>query len=1178
MPHESEQYDADDRHSPAQTQEGTLNFINNPSTLPCESTDNIKLCSLNVCGVKQKLKYPEFNEFIQKFDIIGLSETKLCEYDTLHVDDYSIYYSSRVKCDRNSGGLALLVKNSIAEHVKILHENSDFIQWCCIKSTLTGTDEDLYLGNVYIPPENSKYVTVDMWENLRNEIARIKSSSNLVMLMGDFNSRTGDMPDFVNIDEFVSQVTGLDESVVNELNINYYNNPEHFSTNRVNQDKTRNNFGYKLVETCKVNNMLIANGRLGDDKGVGMVTSKSVSTIDYLIASPQCFNNIENFQVLPFCPILSDIHSPLSFEYKLTIPQITETDTEGSQGSPKTPKWCRLKSNTFIENIDRDKVDELSSALDTIIESGVSKQVIELFTDKLSNIFVQSANKTFGNKPNLNRKKPTGRPSWFGPECRRARSKYHLARKRHNLERSQNNRTEMITSSKHYKRTMNLYIAKNRKFVAKKLRNLKSKDPKSYWSIINKQKPPKVSKLPNLDEFHEYFKEVNKLNDSQSEGTLQPEPHFINDILNGEITTDEVIKAIKSLKAGKAAGLDMILNDYIKVSMDIMVPVYIKLFNLVLDSGHIPDSWLQGVIVPIYKSGVTTNPENYRPITVLSCIGKLFTSILNNRLNYYIESFEILNETQAGFRSGYSTIDNIFVLNALIDVLKSKRKKVYCCFIDFSKAFDKVWRIGLWNKLLKYNINGKFFNVVKNMYENIKSCVRVGDKLTGFFPCECGVRQGENLSPVLFSLYLNDLQNYLLDNDCKGIQTEHSLYTDLLINIIVLLYADDTILISDNLRDLQINLNHFKDYCDMWKLKVNLDKTKVVVFGTRRNTNHHVTLGGQSVEVVNEYKYLGILFNKNRSFNNAISALSMQARKAMFSLFSKINGLELPVDCQLDLFNKTIVPILLYGSEVWGFHKVNEIEKVQAEFIRHVLCVRKSTPYYMLYGETGMEPLLLQVKTRVLNFWCKLICGKADKFSHILYTCLFKDFQNDNCNSKWLKFVKLTLDELGMSNIWFSQAVPSISWFQHTVKLRLQDQYKQYWGSLINSSSKAVLYRIFKTDFQFEKYLLQSSPGNRIIMTKFRTCNNYLPIETGRWQNISRSDRLCTLCDNGDVGDEFHYLFICNCFRECRKLFLKPYYYVRPNTQKFETLFKLVKGPQYRNLCKFVKIIMKHFK
>ena len=161
---------------------------------------------------------------------------------------------------------------------------------------------------------------------------------------------------------------------------------------------------------------------------------------------------------------------------------------------------------------------------------------------------------------------------------------------------------------------------------------------------------------------------------------------------------------------------------------------------------------------PIYKNkGDRNSPQNYRPITILSCLGKLFNAILNNRRNQYSEENVILLENQADFRKQYSTLDHIFTLHALNEILRSRKQKLFCCFV----AFDSVWRAGLWYTLLRNGIDGKVFKVIYNMYHNIKSCVSVLGNKSPFFTSSSWVQQEANPLPVLFSFYLNDLDDYL---------------------------------------------------------------------------------------------------------------------------------------------------------------------------------------------------------------------------------------------------------------------------------------------------------------------------------------------------------------------------------------------------------------------------------
>ena len=139
------------------------------------------------------------------------------------------------------------------------------------------------------------------------------------------------------------------------------------------------------------------------------------------------------------------------------------------------------------------------------------------------------------------------------------------------------------------------------------------------------------------------------------------------------------------------------------------------MFNVVLDTGIIPETWTTGISIPVYKNkGCQTDPDNSRAITLISCLGKLFTSIVNTRLNLFANEVTLIHENQTGFRKGYSTIDNIFVLHVLIELYFSFGKKLFCTFIDFRKAFDTVSRSGLWKKLQFSNIKGKCFKVIFN--------------------------------------------------------------------------------------------------------------------------------------------------------------------------------------------------------------------------------------------------------------------------------------------------------------------------------------------------------------------------------------------------------------------------------------------------------------------------------
>ena len=368
--------------------------------------------------------------------------------------------------------------------------------------------------------------------------------------------------------------------------------------------------------------------------------------------------------------------------------------------------------------------------------------------------------------------------------------------------------------------------------------------------------------------------------------------------------------------------------------------LYVKIFNKILESGVFPSKWSVGVIIPVYKrNGDRKDCNNYRGITLLSCLGKLFTAIINNRLTDYCNTYNIIQENQAGFRSNYSTNDHIFSLKMIIDLFFSKKLKLYCVFVDYKKAFDMVSRSAMWHKLINSGISSssKIYIIIKSMYQNIKSCVMKNSEKSGFFKCTAGVRQGENLSPLLFSLFINDIEKYMLDGGCKHLDFKDTMINNYL-KLILLLYADDTVIFSNTAADLQKSLDILYHYCSDWKLEVNNEKTKVIIFRKRNGKEENLFTYGKGVlECVNCFKYLGVIFNSRGTFKDHKLFVKEKAVRAMFALLSKGKSLNLPIDIILELFDRTILPILSYGCETWGFENCEILNTVYTKFCKYCL-------------------------------------------------------------------------------------------------------------------------------------------------------------------------------------------------------------------------------------------------
>ena len=246
----------------------------------------------------------------------------------------------------------------------------------------------------------------------------------------------------------------------------------------------------------------------------------------------------------------------------------------------------------------------------------------------------------------------------------------------------------------------------------------------------------------------------------------------------------------------------------LKEGQSVISPFLITLVNKILGTQYYPEQWSIGIITPLHKTGELDNPDNYKGITLNSCINKLFTTLLNNRLTEVIENKNLLKHNEIGFRKGFRTVDhNMLTVKTLIDKYLSQNKKLHLCFIDFKKAYDTVRRIGLLSKLQSYGISDKFINLLYSMYSKTKSRVPLQNGLTRAFPTIIGLKQGCNLSPILFNFFVHDINDIFDEISCQPPQL-----ADILVNS--LLYADNLILVPESRFGPQNCLKKLQTYCD----------------------------------------------------------------------------------------------------------------------------------------------------------------------------------------------------------------------------------------------------------------------------------------------------------------------------------------------------------------------------
>ena len=728
------------------------------------------------------MRCPDCVEFLCKYDIVGIQESKTENTDNIRLTGYTCILNNRHKLSRyKSGGIALLVKNSISNYVDIETQPfSKLILWCTISHKITCLKDDIHCGVVYIPPQGSKYAHEEPYVELEQKILRYCCYSKYVILLGDFNSRVGLMDDYLKIDSYISKTFGLEElsDEFSEMIYNFETNA--VPLNRQNDDQVTNNYGNMMIDFCKNTNLLILNGRLGNVKNNKQVTCKERSTVDYFLCTSGLFDVLQNLEVCNFDHLFSDAHSPLTVD--LNIDSINRSRHENFSGlePEKIKLWDASKSQLFSENIDVESVTNIDEQLSSLLHgTEITQSDIDSIVQHIGTIFEKTSKASFGyasrKQSTVNHDKNT--KPWFNKECRNTRNLYHQTPKMYNKNKTEQNKIRLKQVSKEYKNTIYKSQKQYKNNHINKLRNLKNSNPREYWRILNANQP-KATVKATLEDLYNCFKDVNEFqheNDNPcTSQTAYDETEFvINEQINEPITESEVSTAIKNLHSNKSPGHNNIKNEHIKSTAHIMLPIYCKLFNIIFDTGIIPDAWSLDTIKPIYKNkGDPKLPENYRPITILSCLGKLFTSIINNRLKRYAEEKDLIDNCQAGFRKNHSTTDNIFIINSLIDIVKSSKKKLHCCFFDFKQAFDRVSRERLWEKLEQHRINGKCLRLIQNMYQNIKSNVHANNQSSAYFPCYSGVRQGKNLSPFLFTVLINDFRSFLDRYALRGVDCD----------------------------------------------------------------------------------------------------------------------------------------------------------------------------------------------------------------------------------------------------------------------------------------------------------------------------------------------------------------------------------------------------------------------
>ena len=427
-----------------------------------------------------------------------------------------------------------------------------------------------------------------------------------------------------------------------------------------------------------------------------------------------------------------------------------------------------------------------------------------------------------------------------------------------------------------------------------------------------------------LKRWTEYCSELYTHTTTGDPKVLDVPPPINND--SYPILREEVEAAVKSLKKGKSAGVDNISSELVQAGGEAMIDMLLIICNKIWQTGEWPTPWTQSLTITLPKKGNLQLCQNYRTISLISHPSKVMLRILLNRLKPQAE--EIIKEEQAGFRAGRSTTEQIFSLRILCEKYLQHQQSLYHVFVDFKKAFDRVWHAALWATMRLYNINDNLIRTIECLYNKATSAVYHDNNIGEWFRTTIGVRQGCLLSPTLFNIFLERIMADALEDHEGTVSIGGRTITNLR-------FADDIDGLAGEEQELVKLVNHLEEASTAYGMQISAEKTQLMTNNTN-GISTDITIGNKKLETVHSFKYLGAIVSDEGSKPEVLSRIA-QTTAAVTKLKVIWNDKNIAISSKIRLMRSLAMSIFLYACETWTI--TADIERrIQALEMR---CFRK---------------------------------------------------------------------------------------------------------------------------------------------------------------------------------------------------------------------------------------------
>ncbi|KAI5717474.1 hypothetical protein M8J77_006391 [Diaphorina citri] len=861
-------------------------------------------------------------------DLVALQEVRWVGEGSITKDGYKLIYGGT---DKHFLGTAFLIRDKYCGNIKKNAFISDRLSYIRMR----GSFNDLVIFNVHAPTEDSEDETKDTFYDTLEEIYNLSSNYETKLVLGDMNAKVGR--------ESIFKPTIGDHSLHADTNDN----------------------GHRLIQFAISKNMFIKS-TMYPHKNIHKATwvSPDLQTqnqIDHVLINERRQSSITDIRVYRGADLNSD--------HYLVIIKILQNITKHKKRERK------IGPNLDALKIERKKQEYEDRVRDNLSEKrNNTDDASPKYEQKWNNIkeSILEASKDLG--PNEIKKK-----KWFDEECKLELEKRDQKRMRALTSPDEANREEYRIQRRETKK---LLRRKKRQAEKESLEELekyrRTNNSREFFQQLKRtQKGNRTQEETIKDKngqilyesgeivnrWKEYFQDLLNIVHQDNEEDTVIQTAEMEDI---PPSRGEVANAIRKLKNNKAAGCDTIPSELIKKGGLKLEEEVTDLIQEIWKEEKMPSEWTKAVIIPIHKKGDKKECGNYRGISLLNTTYKILSLIILERLKPFTD--EIVGDYQAGFKKNKSTTDQIFSLRQILEKRIEYGKETVILFVDFKKAYDCLIRRKIFDALLVLGIPKKLTQMVKACMQQTYNQVRVQSSESDVFETVSGVKQGDGLSPIIFNLALHHGLRKLSTKETLGIT-----------NFQILAYADDIAIMGVDKEDIERCLVELEEGTSELGLEINREKTQYMIITTEDKPKpSEVMLNNNKYKVVESFTYLGSQLNGKNIMEEEIKNRITKANRCYFSLNNIFRSKNVSQKSKIRIYQSVILPVLLYGCEVWSINKKTEqmLQTFENKILRRIygpirdentglFRIKKNREIWALYG----EPLITScVKGRIMRW------------------------------------------------------------------------------------------------------------------------------------------------------------------------------------------------------------------